>query len=556
MANTASAREIGEERLGAWGLALVVLATAPLYLTLDHPFWGSETRWLFIAREMIASGDWLDPRLHGQPYADKPLLSYWAVTACAWLLGGTHEISARLPSVLAGTASVVLTAWMGARLLGRTPGIAAGWITATSWSFVQWSRTASADLLNLAVILAALAVYVQQLERPRRWQVPAFLALIALGGHVKGLPAVILPVAIVFADSLVARRWSWLRPISVTAAGVALAGVIYAAPFLISRLDRGDWLLTELAWQQNVVRTFAAFDHAAPVWYYVTIFPAMFLPWSLWLPGALAWVARIRTSRAGVRVVGIACAVIFALFTASESRRSYYILPLVPFAAMLVSGFWADLAARAASGSRLRAGDWLLGVAPAFLLSAAVLAVGILAFAPALAPGAVGDLLRELRGATWAGIGLAAAAVVAAVLHARRQIGRGQLALLAIMSALLLYFVTAVQDLRARISPEPAFARQMRPVVAGEPVAFLGGARDALRYYVGGDQTFQRTKEIAAALRFSGDDMLVACDENCIDRLPDDRYVTCLEVLRHEPPPGPAWLEGRSRFVLMRCVRR
>jgi crotonobetainyl-CoA:carnitine CoA-transferase CaiB-like acyl-CoA transferase len=156
----------------------------------------------------------------------------------------------------------------------------------------------------------------------------------------------------------------------------------------------------------------------------------------------------------------------------------------------------------------------------------------------------------------WIAAGLLAAAGAIVTLYMRRQIGRGQLALLVSMSALLLYFVTAVQDLRARLSPEPAFASQIRALVADEPVAFLGGARDALRYYVGGDLTFRKTKEIAAALRFSGEHMLVACDESCIGQLPDDRYVTCLEVLRHEAPPLAASLDERSRFVLMRCVKR
>ena len=37
----------------------------------------SEARWFEVVREMLMTGDWLHPRINGQPYFDKPLVSYW-----------------------------------------------------------------------------------------------------------------------------------------------------------------------------------------------------------------------------------------------------------------------------------------------------------------------------------------------------------------------------------------------------------------------------------------------------------------------------------------------
>jgi len=54
-----------------------------------------EGRYAEVPREMIASGDWVTPRLDGVPYFEKPPLMYWAVAACERILGPS-EWSVRL----------------------------------------------------------------------------------------------------------------------------------------------------------------------------------------------------------------------------------------------------------------------------------------------------------------------------------------------------------------------------------------------------------------------------------------------------------------------------
>src|SRR5690348_8887212 len=54
-----------------------------------------EGRYAEIPREMVASGDWLTPRLNDLKYFEKPPLQYWA-TAVAYKAFGINEFSARL----------------------------------------------------------------------------------------------------------------------------------------------------------------------------------------------------------------------------------------------------------------------------------------------------------------------------------------------------------------------------------------------------------------------------------------------------------------------------
>jgi len=58
-----------------------------------------EPRYAWIARDMARSGDWITPRLYGQPWFEKPPLLYWGGALFFKLLGEGHpEVAARLPS--------------------------------------------------------------------------------------------------------------------------------------------------------------------------------------------------------------------------------------------------------------------------------------------------------------------------------------------------------------------------------------------------------------------------------------------------------------------------
>ena len=95
-----------------------------------HP---DEGRYAEIAREMVATGDWVTPRLNGLKYFEKPPLQYW-VTALAYEAFGVHEWTARLWPALAGFLAVLAIGYAGLALGGATLGaFAALALAGTLW---------------------------------------------------------------------------------------------------------------------------------------------------------------------------------------------------------------------------------------------------------------------------------------------------------------------------------------------------------------------------------------------------------------------------------------
>ena len=81
-----------------------------------------EPRYASIGREMARSGDWITPRLDGEPWFEKPPLLYW-MTGAAFHLGLGEEMAPRLPVALLSLLFLVFFHWF----LRREFGAKAAW---------------------------------------------------------------------------------------------------------------------------------------------------------------------------------------------------------------------------------------------------------------------------------------------------------------------------------------------------------------------------------------------------------------------------------------------
>lgn len=303
--------------------------------------WASEGRWAEITREMFLTGDFFHPTINGEPYFDKPLLSYWLIALVSAVTGRLDEWAVRLPSAISGLVGLWATVYLGRRLWSRAVGRTAGWILLTTYGVLFWARTGSADMENLAAIILAVVWYWSRREKPNFCTYLVFYLICFLGAHNKGLTAVVVPVLAVLPDLLRERRWRALLTGSHLLA-LAIGGAVYFAPFIYSTMTTEGYQARGLAlvFQENIQRYFHPFDHKEPFYVYFYYLPELFLPWTPLLLAAL-WgtFASVERLDRRTRWLAEAVVVIFLFFTFSRSRRSYYILPILPFCALLTSVF-------------------------------------------------------------------------------------------------------------------------------------------------------------------------------------------------------------------------
>ncbi|MGE4301002.1 MAG: ArnT family glycosyltransferase [Victivallaceae bacterium] len=343
-----SSAEDNRPRFGAEALLYLVSIAAVFMFSGTRALFGSENRWAEAVREMLTNGDIFHPCLNGVVYFDKPILSYWLIYGSARLFGGLDEWVLRLPSALFALVAVWAMVRLGRKLFGQAEGILGGWLLISCYGFLWWSRSAEADIENTAVILLAVVWFLHCRDHAGFRHYLLFYLIIFIGALFKGLPAVVVPLLAAGAFTLtggreaIFRQLNWRQLPALAIGAGAFFGILY---FVNTRplaqgcmWPSGQLSALELVWRENIVRAFAAFDHEGGLFIYTYELPRLLLPWSPFFVLALGWsVLRWKTLSAVERGLVLTVVLIFAAFTASESRRWYYILPIAPFALMLTA---------------------------------------------------------------------------------------------------------------------------------------------------------------------------------------------------------------------------
>jgi 4-amino-4-deoxy-L-arabinose transferase-like glycosyltransferase len=312
---------------------------------------GSEDRWAEIARNMLLYRDWFHPVINDEVYFDKPLLSYWLIAVASYFTNGLNELSVRLPGAFSALATLAFAYGIAKHLFDRQVAQLTALLMATSYGFLFWSHTASADLSNVALTYAAVLWFVKCKERTDFWSYFVFYLICAVGCQLKGLTALVVPVLIAFPYLMRRSRWrAHLNFVNVLALLLA-ASVFFLPYFGAAYTPLPDGISAQhnhlsgvgLLIRENFTRFFEPFDHVAPIYSYLYEVPRILFPWMFLFIGAIAYYGRrYRELGEAHRWVLDAIVVIFVFFTLSGSRRWYYILPIMPLCLILVSAYLSE----------------------------------------------------------------------------------------------------------------------------------------------------------------------------------------------------------------------
>lgn len=351
-----------------------------------------EPRYAEVALEMRERGDWFVPHLNGRIYSEKPPLHFWAIAAASTLTGGVNEISARLPAVVAATVTLLLVFGIASRLFDRRVAWWSALVFATSAKVLWQGRIGQIDMVLVALVTAAMYCFVRGLVEERPGFHRLFFLFAGLATLAKGPVGLLPPLLAIVVWALASGRRDVLRAMRIPT-GLAIWAAVVLVWLGPAIATAGREYFETIVFKQNVTRYADPWHHYRPWYYYLTVIPADFFPWSFFLPGAIwiAWKRIFGEARRGVLLALSWMVVTLVFFSLSPAKRTVYILTMYPAMAMLVGAALGEIES---TWPRLRRALTL----PAALLAVVATALPAALFAvPRFFPERVAGRLAELE---------------------------------------------------------------------------------------------------------------------------------------------------------------
>jgi 4-amino-4-deoxy-L-arabinose transferase-like glycosyltransferase len=324
-----------------------------------------EPRYAWIARDMAETGNWITPKLYGQPWFEKPVLYYWSA-AISFKLFGVNETTARLPCALFALLATLAMAWLAWRVYNAET---AHWflvLLPTTVGMLGFSHAASTDMpfaatLTIAMVFAAAIFGLVRDQNSLILPRTPWLALLLFGFFLglavlaKGPAAIVLSGGAVLLWATFTKRWRdafrCLHP-------VAIASFCFTAlPWYILCARRNADFFRIFIIEHNFKRYFTPeFQHIQPFWYYLPIIFIALFPWFFFLVPSLqrAFVKDRRNQPDWAVFLFFALWAGFPLlfFSISKSKLPGYILPSLPPLGMLLATTVAKQSAEKKLSSR------------------------------------------------------------------------------------------------------------------------------------------------------------------------------------------------------------
>jgi 4-amino-4-deoxy-L-arabinose transferase-like glycosyltransferase len=326
-------------------LLLLTLVFGALYFfrlgsyPLSNP---DEGRNAEVAREMLASGDWVTPRLNGVNYFEKPPLVYW-VTAAFEHTFGLNEWSVRAVPALFAVLGVLMTYAAARALYDRVT----GWLSAVVLgTCVLWFVIGHIPILDTAMSVfmsGTLFCFVLAVFEPagpkRRWLFLGLYACAALATLTKGLMGFLVTGAVMFLWLLVFNQWRRLLPLYLST-GVLLFLAIALPWHLLAAQRNETWVHRYILFEHFLRFLTPVASRPGPWYYFIPVIIGGLIPWTgfAWPPLAEAiragWARRGEHAKTWFLLTWVFF--IFLFFTGSKSKLAPYVLPVFPSLAVLV----------------------------------------------------------------------------------------------------------------------------------------------------------------------------------------------------------------------------
>ena len=309
-------------------------------------FWAPvEPRYAEIARVMFSKGAWIVPMVNGDLYTDKPILYFWLVLIAAKVAGAVNEWTVRLPAAFGGVGFVLTTYFFARDFFSPRIGLLAAVMLATSARMIWEARWAHIDALFcffflLSVYFAARAL----LRKGVPHEILLTYVFMGLATLAKGLIGVVLPALLLVSFMIARRDWRMIAAAKLHIGIPIFLMVVAPWLLLVNGATESRWL-KDFIYVHHIQRYSAGAGHRQPLFYYFTTLPVDLLPWTVFAIPALFAYRRCRGLLTDPVKLFFTLwfLVVFVFFSASDTKRDLYLMPLLPTVAVFIAHYIDDL---------------------------------------------------------------------------------------------------------------------------------------------------------------------------------------------------------------------
>ncbi|EKU72163.1 glycosyltransferase family 39 protein [Selenomonas sp. F0473] len=262
-------------------------------------FWGNaglavtapvEVNYAQTAKEMLAAGDYLSPRIYGGYWYDKPIFFYWELIA-AFSAFGVTDFAARFFPALFAVGGLALTYGFARRLYDERTAFWSALILGTGLLYAVLAKLILTDMSLFVFFGGTLAAFFIGYWEDRRAYFYIAYACAGLATLTKGPIGLLLPGLIILVFLAVRRDLGTLTRIRIPT-GLLVYLAVCGPWYLYMYTVHGAAFVDTFLGIHNVLRATVP-EHAQwNVWYfYLGIYFIGMFPWSFALPLALfrAW---------------------------------------------------------------------------------------------------------------------------------------------------------------------------------------------------------------------------------------------------------------------------
>ncbi|AFY59809.1 glycosyltransferase family 39 protein [Synechococcus sp. PCC 6312] len=323
----------------------------------DEGWYAMQARW------MILKGDGLTQWWWDVPIFDRMVGAHWLI-AGAYKLFGVSDGVARLPSLVLGIGTVLLTFRLGCLLLPRTVAGLGALILPLCPLFLSHGRMATQDMpLVFVEVLLVLALVCADRYRDQQW---LFWGWGLVAGACVGLGFLIKSVMI-FLPVIALIPFFWNHKHFFRNPGLYLGlilGFILPVGWLLQSVQVYGGRVLEEMFGKLVMLGEKSYHGDGNIFYYFWNIPANGFPWVFFAVGGWLWwwLHGRRIQPFGLKtpmglLLGLYPLILFCLLTLFSTRISYYSLQLYPWLAL-----WAGVGLCELSRQWQRRWLWIRGI--------------------------------------------------------------------------------------------------------------------------------------------------------------------------------------------------